>query len=168
MKYFLVLLIVVSMSANAIPILWTLEDSCSVPPPQPKAILCGSFVFDIDTGAYSDIDIWFGVYPTGPYHHHTSATDGDRFFLELFRDDGYAAIGFFDLAVPKPQLYSWTYGGQPITFTGGGTLTPAYSPPIPTPATIALICLALIVLGWARRKIWRHASSSKDMPLFEV
>ncbi len=154
MKYLpLLLLGFLSMNIAASPIKWTSVDSC----PNFDAVVCGSFYFDADTGAFSFIDLIFdGVF----YGEFSNSSGGDQYHLNMINPVPpvhYVTLRLsgFDLAVPVQQRFDWVYDYRSIIhFEGSSQLRPSFEPPptpAPAPGTLFLCGMALAVMRLARR-----------------
>ncbi len=138
------LLIFLSMNVAAIPIKWTSADTC----PNFDAVVCGSFYFDADTGAYSFIDLAFEGEFRGTFSNFGS---GDQYRLSMINPVPplhYVTLRLsgFDLSEPVRQPFNWVYDFRSIIhYEGSSELIPSFEPPpipVPLPGTFYLVGLA--------------------------
>jgi len=148
-----VVIILLPITARSMPIQWTLGDVCGAG----AITLCGSFFFDPDTGNYSNLDLTFviNIPGTTTTTSFNNFLDGDQFFLRAAGQfpSVFLYLGSYDLTQPFPQPYYYRVSSQPVTFTGGGEMTPDYDPVVvPAPGTMFLLGLGFSCLVVTRRK----------------
>lgn len=154
MRYILTLLFAVSLNVRAIPTEWTSTDECFAP----GWAVCGSFVFDFDTGIYSDINLTWNV--VTPVFQNAIAFNDDQFVSgDQYRllakwaepkGDSLRLTGY-DLSVPVRQAFDWEFISYFVPGSGSSELVPSYEPAA-LPGTASLTGIALGIFVWSRRR----------------
>ena len=168
--------------ANAAPVTWTFSDvvmttdsgvDCSFGPcPPDLAALNGSFVYDADTGMYSDVVIFSDAMPFIGNHTYfaSSLYSSDSSGLLFWKDTAFAghyvlylsfgsalsnaggtvALSGYETSNPPGELTSPPSGFAYRRNIVDATLTGV--PVVPIPAAVWLFGSALFGLGWLKRR----------------
>jgi hypothetical protein len=141
-----------SVAAHAAPVVWTLENVLFDSGPA----LSGTFIFDADTGEYSNLDVTgsFGNLEaynpySGPANLHATVPGFEPQFLLILDFSGSLTNAGGTYQVSGYEFEGTTvWGGQTfIRDIVSGTVTA-----VPIPAAVWLFGSALAGLGWMRRK----------------
>jgi hypothetical protein len=165
-----VILLFVAGSANAIPVVWNLNDVTF----DDGGIATGVFTYDADGNAFSSVAIttsggtYFGASQLFTLLNPDVSSDGIGLFLSADADPMVGTRAFnFNLdtwmtnvggtiavaTAPPPLAFETACARDPCTvFNHGRVVTSGTISAVPVPAAVWLFGSALAGLGWFRRK----------------
>jgi hypothetical protein len=157
-----VMLLVAAGSANAVPVVWTLNDVTF----NDGGIATGSFTFDANTGNYSDISIQTTAGTTQPIPAYPGTSYGDLNPSTVIGQNLLAyETGAADYGLALDWLGNLSNSGGSLTLQTGISsneidlnvfatrlITGGSISAIPIPAAVYLFASGLGLLGWMRRR----------------